>query len=282
MRKILSAAAAAGLTLSIGAVAYGADAPRPVYKAPPVPAPMHGWTGCYAGGGAGYGRYDEETALVTVRSLPGIPAGTTFVDGITQGARGWLATAQVGCDYQLGGAFADRWIVGAFADGEWSNMKGRHTGGNPNIGLQQGEEALRREWALGGRLGWLVSPRLLTFASAGYTTARFDDVNYVSALFPAIGAPVGLQVPARSYRGWFVGGGTEYAIGWLPGLFWKNEYRFADYGDSTDTVICTAAALCGVVGPTAFAERNHPRVQTVRTELVWRFNWGSGGLAALD
>jgi hypothetical protein len=37
-------------------------------------------------------------------------------------------------------------------------------------------------------------------------------------------------------------------------------------------VICTSATLCGAAGPTAFAERTHPYVQTVRSELVWRFN----------
>jgi outer membrane immunogenic protein len=84
---------------------------------------------------------------------------------------------------------------------------------------------------------------------------------------------------ACSSRGWFLGGGAEYAVGWLPGLFWKNEYRFADFGTRSDTVLCNSAALCGVLGATALAERNHPYVQTVRTELVWRFNAG-GPVAA--
>jgi outer membrane immunogenic protein len=93
----------------------------------------------------------------------------------------------------------------------------------------------------------------------------------VSALFPTTGLMTGLQVPGRTYEGWFIGSGVEYAFGWLPGLYWKNEYRFADYAAKTTTVMCTAASLCGVVGSTAFAERIHPYVQTVRTELVWRF-----------
>ena len=47
--------------------------------------------------------------------------------------------------------------------------------------------------------------------------------------------------------------------------------RRQHYGTRLDAVICTSAALCGSVGPTAFAEQTHPYVQTVRTELVWRF-----------
>jgi outer membrane immunogenic protein len=273
MKKLLLALAAS-LTLSMGSVAGAADIRAPVLKAPP-PLPVYNWTGCYVGIGAGYGKYTEELALVTVRNLPGIPAGSTFVDGITQGGTGWLATAQFGCDYQIAGPFGGNWVIGAFVDGDWANIKGRHTGGDVNIGLQQGEEKLRSAWAVGGRTGLLITPQLLTYVSAGYTEASFREVNYLLALFPSIGAPVGLQLPGRTYRGWFVGIGGEYAIAWLPGLFWKNEYRYADYGTKIDTVLCGSAALCGVVGPTAFAERLHPTVQTVRTELVWRFNWGA-------
>ena len=37
----------------------------------------------------------------------------------------------------------------------------------------------------------------------------------------------------------------------------------------------SADRWCGVLGPTAFAERNRPSVQTVRSELVFRFNWAA-------
>jgi len=35
--------------------------------------------------------------------------------------------------------------------------------------------------------------------------------------------------------GWLVGAGVENAIDWLPGVFWKNEYRYADYGNYAET-----------------------------------------------
>jgi outer membrane immunogenic protein len=269
MRMLWLAAVAA---LSMVGVANAGDAKLPA-KAPPLPPPAPSWTGCYAGAGGGYGVSNEDTALVTVRALPGIPVGTTFVNGITQGGRGWLATAQLGCDYQFSTSASGNWVVGAFVDGDWADIQGRHTGGNQNIGLQQGEETLHNAFSAGARVGLLVTPALLTYVSGGYTQAWFGDVNYVNAVFPAIGNPNGLQVPARSQPGWFIGGGVEYALPWVPGLFWKTEYRFADYGTSTETVMCTSAPLCGPVGPTAFAEQNRPIVQTVRTELVWRFNW---------
>lgn len=283
MKKLSFATATIGailaMSLSMSPGAEGADL-RPMYKAPPPPPPAYNWTGCYLGLGAGFGKYNEETALVTVRALPGIPANTNFVDGLTQGASGWLATAQAGCDLQIGGPWGRGIVIGAFVDGDWADINGRHTGGDVNIGLQQGQETLRSSWAVGGRLGWTVMPQLLTYVSGGYTEARFDDVNYISALFPTLGRPNGLQLPGRTHQGWFIGGGAEYAIGWLPGLFWKNEYRWAQYDERTDVVNCTSAALCGVPGPTAFAERNRPGVQTVRSELVWRFNWGGAPVTA--
>ncbi len=258
-------AAVAALTLAMGVAAEAAQKRARPYRA--APAPVHSWTGCYAGAGAGYGVTNEETALVTAAT------GAIVVDGITGGARGWLATGQLGCDYQLGGGWSE-WVIGAFADADWASIKGRHTGGNVNIGLQQGDERLRWSWAIGGRVGWLVRPQLLSFVSAGYTQATFGEVNYRFAIVPVIGAPTGLQLPSRTHQGWFVGGGLEYALGWLPGLFWKTEYRFASYNTRTDRVMCIGAG-CGAIGPTAFAERNRPYVQTARSELVWRFNWGS-------
>lgn len=274
--KALSLAAIAAFALSMGA-ASAADKRPPVYKAPPPPpvmaAPIYNWTGCYVGAGAGYGFANQETELVLNSAFGGAPAGATFINGLTQGGRGWLATAQVGCDLQIGG----NWLIGAFVDGDWANIKGRHTGQNINIGLVEGQERLQWSWAIGGRAGYLVNPHLLTFVSAGYTQATFGAVDYNNALFPNFGQPTGLQLPGRKYGGWFIGAGAEYAIGWLPGLFWKNEYRFADYGTRTDTVVCTSAALCGVVGPTIWAERNHAYTHTVRSELVLRFDFGGAG-----
>lgn len=59
----------------------------------------------------------------------------------------------------------------------------------------------------------------------------------------------------------------EYAIGWFPGLTWKTEYRFADYG--TDNV-----RFLDVGVPSDLSVDVRKYVQTVRSELVWRFNFG--------
>jgi outer membrane immunogenic protein len=128
------------------------------------------------------------------------------------------------------------------------------------------------QWAAGGRVGYLVFPQLLAYVSGGYTQARFDGVNL---LFPAVLATTVTQ-NAQTYRGWFIGSGYEYALDMLPGLFWKTEYRFATYKAETPalTVITAGASL-----PFGF-EESKKYVQTVRSELVWRFNWGPGPVVA--
>ena len=47
---------------------------------------------------------------------------------------------------------------------------------------------------------------------------------------------------------------------------WKTEYRLADYG--TDRLIQLAAGF-----PTPDHFELTKRIHTVRSELVWRFNW---------
>jgi outer membrane immunogenic protein len=64
-----------------------------------------------------------------------------------------------------------------------------------------------------------------------------------------------------------VGSGVETRLsGFLgifgPGWFWHNEYRFADYHNT---------ALSS--GPLLTTVSIHPFVQTVRSELTYKFNW---------
>ena len=88
------------------------------------------------------------------------------------------------------------------------------------------------------------------------------------AVAAATGASSGFALAKNTYSGWFLGSGYEYGIAWLPvqGLFWKTEYRFADYSGDTVPIIVTASGA-----PTALSVDSHKYVHTVRSELVWRF-----------
>ena len=153
-------------------------------------------------------------------------------------------------------------LIGAFADADWGSIKGNL---NPaDVGLI-GQEKLDRSWAVGARLGWLPTDRFLAYVSGGYTNAYFKQIDYNS--FSLAGDPPGVFTPAQNYGGWFIGTGYEYNLGWLPGLTWKTEYRFADYGSHTDPIADSATgAVIGVMNSKRF-------VQTLSSELVWRFNW---------
>jgi outer membrane immunogenic protein len=223
--------------------AIAADMPvkaRPY--APPV-VTAYNWTGCYVGAGGGYGMYNQDISADTAGLLNGTGTGT-----VTLGGRGWFGTGQVGCDYQVMPSI----VIGAFGDYDFGSIKGD---------LGNTDEKLSSSWHVGGRVGWVALPNLLAFVSGGYTQARFDQIDITSGgLAPAF-------IPATTYKGWFLGSGYEYGVGFMPGLFWKTEYRFADYQAQTVPVVDPTD------GDTIGTFDSHKYVQTIRSELVYRFNW---------
>jgi outer membrane immunogenic protein len=258
MKKMLIAlTAAAAFTGS----AYAADLPaRMPVKAAPPPPPVASWTGCYIGGGGGYGLWNQENTEFT--DVPRVQ--TTFTS--TNGGRGYFGTVQGGCDYQFG---LGNWqlVVGGFADGDWGNIHG-NTNGFAGFGSGLvGDEKMSSAWAVGGRIGVVITPNLMTYFSGGYTEATFDRTNFGQWL---VGFPnPGVFIDQRVYRGYFLGAGDEYALNFLPGLFWKTEYRVSEFDGRTDPYRITATGL-------TFNQLDVSKkwVQTVRSELVYRFNWG--------
>ena len=207
----------------------------PLYtKAPPPVAPLVNWTGCYVGGGGGYGLWNQDNTTF----IDG-PPRTQNVDTSTTGGRGYFGTVQGGCDYQFG-AGRGKFVVGAFGDYDFSNLKGKH--GNEFVG-GVADERMSSGWSGGGRAGWLVLPNLLTYFSAGYTEATFDRQNYTATGFISIGVPTGIFTDKQTYRGWFLGAGDEYSLGFVPGLFWKNEYRFSEFDTQRNPFRLTATGL---------------------------------------
>ena len=219
----------AAMSLALAGTASAADLRRPVpVKAPaPVVVAAYSWTGCYVGAGGGYGMYDQETQTVTGN----VPVGVSN----NNGGRGWFGTVQVGCDYQIGSNI----VIGAFGDYDWSGIKGNMS--VPFFGWV-GEEKLKSSWAAGGRLGWIPwsSTQFLVYVSGGYTQARFDGVA-----FRFQGIPNGITINKNTYDGWFIGTGYEYGLGFLPGLFWKTEYRFASYGDERLQAFAAGVPIAG-------------------------------------
>ena len=131
-------------------------------------------------------------------------------------------------------------------------------------------------WAVGARLGYVVTPTLLTYFNGGWTQSHWKQVNWINndPAAAGLGAFSGLTLASQTRNGWFIGGGTEYSFAnsLIPihGLFWKNEVRFSEFGNNTTNQICTIAAACGAVGVQSLA-RTHIVEQAATTELVYRF-----------
>ena len=244
----------------------------PVVAAPvkaPAPAPVvYNWTGCYVGAGGGYGMWNQEMTYVA-------PPPVGLSNDI--GGRGWFGTVQVGCDYQVGSNI----VIGAVCRLRLQRHQGRFQqrcfdlAGFPGVA---GEEKLKTSWAAGGRIGWLPFQRLLVFVSGGYTQARFDQINFREA---DNGAPFDAAVAKHTYSGWFLGTGYEYGIGLVPGLFWKTEYRFADYGTERVPIFSPpAGAHAGIL--VDLAEARPHRAQRAGVALQLRRPGGRALLTDAD
>jgi len=248
--------------LVLPTAAMAADLPM---KAPPAPAPVYNWTGCYFGGGGGYGMWNQDiTSLETIS--PVFAASVTT----TGGGRGGVGTVQVGCDYQFSGS---NWVIGAFANGDVGGING--TVSIPGFDVVTREHQ-KWSWAVGGRLGYAVMPNFLVYVSGGYTEAHFNASEVAEAFD---GDPLGFHVPSHTYTGWFIGTGYEYGlqqfVQWWPGLFWKTEYRWSEFRSTTLPFVDDVSGF-------VFNDGIHSRKveQAIRSELVWRFNWGGGPVRA--
>ena len=219
MKKIvLALTAIAAMTGS----AFAADMAPRYAKAAPAVVPAVSWTGCWISGGGGYGisrtdRYSRDAV-----------SGITNVQNNTSGSDGWLATAGVGCDYQFNG----RWVIGAFVDGNISDLRGDHAWrvfgpGEAFVGQAKTDWS----WNVGARAGYLVNPSFLTYFSAGFSQSHDKAYNLARIVGPFDAS--GLQVPGQTYNGFFIGSGFEYQLDFLPGLFVKTEGRAAWYDRRT-------------------------------------------------
>ncbi len=277
MKKLALAATAVA---ALSGQALAADMPMKAARPAPVVAAVS-WTGCYVGGGGGYGMYYQENRGyddgVPFNGGRGFLNRTQITDTFSTGGKGWFGTVQGGCDYQFNtGPWAI--VVGAFADYDFADIKGRRAdplgnlfGSPPGVG----DEKMTDAWSVGGRVGVLVTPQLLAYFSGGYSEARFSSTTYTNLFGPPFGLLTGQYTQGSTFKGWFVGAGDEYALSFLPGLFWKTEARAYHYDGQTQYNYFNNTNIR--TGSSYDAEK---WVYSVRSELVWRFNFGGAAVVA--
>jgi outer membrane immunogenic protein len=259
--------------------ALAADMSVKAVRPAPVAAAIS-WTGCYVAGGGGYGLWDQENTGYFDAPVAFAGVRTRITETFDNGGKGWFGTVQGGCDYQF--ALGGTWqvVVGVFGDYDFADIRGQRSdvfaGAALGIGPGVGTEKLSSQYAVGGRIGVLVTPQLLTYVSAGYTEARYDRTDFTQLFAPNFGVPTGIYIDGQTYKGYFLGSGIEYALNFLPGLFWKTEYRFSetDVEYNQRRFVATAARVPG----DSYDSKKY--IQTVRSELVYRFNFGGGAVVA--
>ena len=170
-------------------------------------------------------------------------------------------------------------MIGALADYDFMNLSGYFK--DPTLGYI-GNQTESGAWAAGGRVGYLVTPRLLTYFNLGYDVPVFNRINLVSAT-PPFATPY--FYPAATYSSGFVfcGAGTEYALGDvipLKGLFWRTEYRYiesgfvpAAYSALRLPLMTTGSSPSACPSCTLMGNKD---VQTIITGFVWRFDFDGG------
>ncbi len=188
------AAAALGLMALLGTIpAYAADA---VMEEPPAPAapmeepPLNTWTGAYAGVSLGYG-FAGDTDV-------GSPVNNEI------GTDGFLLGGFAGYNYQVGNI-----VAGAEADIGYSWEEGSNAGLTSESGV---------EGSLRARLGYVVSPSILLYATAGGAAKDLE----VSG---------GGVSDSNTMIGWTAGAGADIMV--TEQVFGRVEYRYTDFGSDT-------------------------------------------------
>lgn len=264
MRKLIAAGVVvSGMMLS---PALADDLP---VMAKPVPVPVHGWTGWYGGVNAGYGWQGKNAAYTgdyfadPVTNLGG-GAGTVFSDELLTSslqasgeatdnhpayrqalrASGFTGGGQIGYNWQI----ERNWVAGFEADLQYANIKGDNLFRAPDEGgvTLSAASSHQLDWygTLRGRVGYLLSDRLLAFGTGGLA---YGGTKAQAAI--AIIGPLGWTVDGGGFVtsiicpgfttclagsssqtsvGWTAGGGLEYAV--LSNVTIKAEYLHMDLG----------------------------------------------------
>jgi outer membrane immunogenic protein len=278
MKKILLAALAV-TALAGSALAADLARPAPVYKAPPVYVPVSTWTGFYVGLHAGANWSGNGNINHTAVAGPCNPAfggcvappATQFSSLLALGSTfGGLGGSNNG-NFVGGGQIGYNWQFGLGVWGVEADIAGLGRNNNgvavatvtpnpafPGFAQLYAATVTRQLNYLGtvrGRAGWLATPELLIFATAGLAYGGTQSTTNELALLQT-GCPTpncALGTGGGNYSqtriGWTAGAGFE----WMAGPHWSvvGQYLYYDLGTANYATalsqLCQGAA-CVVPG----------------------------------
>jgi outer membrane immunogenic protein len=221
------------------------------------------WTGAYIGIGGGVGAAVHDLSFENGPLLPA-PAFAAELSGL--GGDGGFFSLGVGADYQVN----SRFVVGAFFDYDWMDLEtsidASLSFGGPALGAGVDIE-VEDMWSIGGRLGYLISPRTMLFMTGGYARADVSDLTAnITGLGNITVASVG------DFDGYFIGGGAEVKL--TKSISIKGEYRYTDLDSEAITLLPgTPLAVINNFVTTKL----DPDIQTARVALSYRFGLGGAG-----
>jgi len=235
----MKAALLGGAALSLLTVsAFGADL-EPLAPLPPPPPPF-AWSGCFAGGHAGYGSARKDiTDPIQLAQDAVLGAGTTVgVTTVGVSPTGAVLGGQVGCDYE----FAARWVIGLEASVSASTMKGTTTVGFPaGFPGDQGLVNARTDFlpSVTARFGYDFD-RVLLYVRGGAAWA--GDQYTVSGSIT--GTAFNFQA-IDTRNGWVAGGGIDWAFSgpWSVNF----EYDYYQFGNGNVVMTDSINAFVGQV-----------------------------------
>jgi outer membrane immunogenic protein len=260
MRIQASLGALALATLVVGTPLGAArSADMPLKAPPPPPPPVATWTGCYLGVEGGYGTSHVHD---TVSFNPAAFAAVLPTYTTTTSSGGALGGAQIGCDYQWGSA----WVVGLVATYDFAGINGSAS----NLASVVVPVALPHYYSeeidgfgtVRGRIGWLVAPSWLVYASGGLAYGRIvtsSQTDFVGFQFSNPG-----EVNWKG--GWTAGGGVEWKFSDHVSVF--AEYLYAELGGN---ITATEGPTAAPIGPFSYTDdfgRN--KINVVKGGINWR------------
>jgi outer membrane immunogenic protein len=199
------------------------------------------WTGPYLGLGLG-ARAQQVNAAARSEIFGGAPFPVDE-HAVPFNGTAFRANPYAGINWQ----FAPKWVAGIEGDAGFADRSVTLAGYpvSPAFGTFHDAAdslALKTTWdaSLRARLGFLVTPATLLFASGG-AAWQHDEVISTCGSAPCrrtFNLSPSVISNSTTKLGWTIGGGLETALGhhWLA----RAEYRFADFGTSTYTISRTS------------------------------------------
>ncbi len=278
MKKLFVAGIAAVALCSASVFAADMPVKAPVYK-PIAAPPAYSWTGLYVGGSIG-GRWADPvwttTCLAPMVGAPCFdPARLAFNNPASFKSTSLRGSIYGGYNWQLD----PMWVVGIESDVGFARNQRTIAdipGAELAIFAPGDTSTIKESWDAGirGRLGYLINPTVLLFATGGATWTRLEASAFCGTPFAAGGfCTPGFSffgttsTLSKTLTGWTAGGGIEWML--APQWLVRGEYRYADYGKLSGTFF--PGFNGAVVNGEAIAAEVKLKTHTVLFGIAYRF-----------